>query len=90
MTIEGTLAGPSVGDGDLVRIPQATRLLAKLALHRASRAGRQMLQPIDLFGAVLEEEQGLPATILRQHGIAPEVLAPRLNEYVRELELQQE
>jgi ATP-dependent Clp protease ATP-binding subunit ClpA len=90
MTIEGALAGPAVVDGALVRIPQATRLLAKLALHRASRAGRQMLQPIDLLGAVLEEEQGLPATILRQHGIAPEVLAPRLNEYGRELELQQE
>jgi ATP-dependent Clp protease ATP-binding subunit ClpA len=90
MTIEAALAGPSLVDAAVVRIPQATRLLAKLALHRASRAGRQMLHPIDLFGAMLEDEHGLPAAVLRRHGIAPELLAPRLNEYARELDLQQE
>ena len=90
LNIETALADSSVVEAVLVRIPPATRLLARLALHRASRAGRQMLQPIDLFGALLDEEHGLPATILRQHGIAPGVLTQQLNEYARELELQQE
>jgi ATP-dependent Clp protease ATP-binding subunit ClpA len=90
LSVEAVLAGPSVVDAVVVRIPQATRLLAKLALHRASRAGRQTLQPIDLFGAMLEDEHGLPAVILRRHGIAPELLASRVNDYARELEQQQE
>jgi ATP-dependent Clp protease ATP-binding subunit ClpA len=88
--VEAALDGSALAEGPVVRVPQATRLLAKLALHRASRAGRQALHPIDLLGAILEEEYGLPAVALRQHGIDPDVLAPRLHEYARELELQQE
>ena len=90
LAVEAALAGSSVAEGVVVRVPQATRLIAKLALHRASRAGRQTLQPIDLLGAVLDDEHGLPAAVLREQGIAPETLTPRLIEYARELEVQQE
>jgi ATP-dependent Clp protease ATP-binding subunit ClpA len=86
---DAALADWPVTPGLVVRIPHATRLLAKLALHRGSRAGRQTLHPIDLFGAVLEDEQGLGATVLRQHGVEPDVLSPRLNDFARQLEAQQ-
>ena len=88
--VETTLGDSSASQNVVVRIPQATRLLAKLALNRASRAGRQTLHPIDLFGAVVEDRHGVPAAVLRQHGVVPDLLLPRLNEYARELELQQE
>jgi ATP-dependent Clp protease ATP-binding subunit ClpA len=87
---EAALAEWRCTRGIVVRVPQSTRLLAKLALHRGSRAGRQTMHPIDLFGAVLEDDQGLPASVLRQHGVEPGVLSPRLNEHARRLEVQQE
>jgi ATP-dependent Clp protease ATP-binding subunit ClpA len=87
---DAALAESPGTEGVVVRIPPATRLLAKLALNRAGRAGRQTLHPIDLFGAILEDRNGLAAAVLRQHGIDTDLLAPRLNEYARELEMQQE
>ena len=72
------------------RVPQAIRLLARLGLHRASRAGRQTLEPVDVFGALLEEAHGLPAAICREHGVDPEAMAPRLTEYAQEMALRQE
>jgi ATP-dependent Clp protease ATP-binding subunit ClpA len=76
--------------GCVVCVPPSTRLLAKLALHRAARAGRQTLHPIDLFGAVLEEEQGVPTAILRQHQVDPDALSLHVNRYAREVEVQEE
>jgi hypothetical protein len=43
-TLDRALASSSVAEGAVVRVPQETRVLARLALHRASRAGRQMLR----------------------------------------------
>jgi ATP-dependent Clp protease ATP-binding subunit ClpA len=59
----------------------ATRFLARLALDRASRAAR-VIQPADLFVAILEESNGIPATMLRQFEVLPEVLAPRVIERI--------
>jgi ATP-dependent Clp protease ATP-binding subunit ClpA len=87
---DAALAESPSGESLVVRIPQATRLLAKLALNRASRAGRQTLHPIDLFAAVLDDEQGLASVILRQHQVDPDTLSLRLHEYARDLEMQQE
>ena len=49
-----------------------TKLVFKLALHHASRAGRQTIEAADLFSAVFEETQGVPVSILRRHGVEPE------------------
>lgn len=43
LAVETALSESSASQNVVVRIPQATRLLAKLALNRASRAGRQTL-----------------------------------------------
>src|SRR5205814_2020251 len=73
-----------------LRVSPATKLVFKLALHHASRAGRQTIEAADLFSAVFEETQGVPVSILRRHGIEPEALVSRLNTRMRDHELREE
>jgi ATP-dependent Clp protease ATP-binding subunit ClpA len=80
---------PSFAGRDL-RVSPATKLVFKLALHHASRAGRQTIEAADLFSAVFEEAQGVPVSILRRHGVEPEVLVSRLNTRMRDMELREE
>jgi ATP-dependent Clp protease ATP-binding subunit ClpA len=76
--------------GRELRVSPATKLVFKLALHHASRAGRQTIEAADLFSAVFEETQGVPVSILRRHGVEPEVLVNRLNARMRDMELREE
>jgi ATP-dependent Clp protease ATP-binding subunit ClpA len=76
--------------GRELRVSPATKLVFKLALHHASRAGRQAIEAADLFSAVFEETQGVPVSILRRHGVEPEVLVTRLNARMRDMELREE
>src|SRR5262249_23724489 len=76
--------------GRELRVSPATKLVFKLALHHASRAGRQSIEAADLFSAVFEETQGVPVSILRRHGVEPEVVQSRLNTRMRDLELREE
>jgi ATP-dependent Clp protease ATP-binding subunit ClpA len=76
--------------GRELRVSPATKLVFKLALHHASRGGRQTIEAADLFSAVFEETQGVPVSILRRHGVEPEVLVSRLNTRMRDLELREE
>jgi ATP-dependent Clp protease ATP-binding subunit ClpA len=80
---------PSFAGRDL-RVSPASKLVFKLALHHASRAGRQSIEAADLFSAVFEETQGVPVTILRRHGVEPDVLTSRLNARMRDMELREE
>jgi ATP-dependent Clp protease ATP-binding subunit ClpA len=76
--------------GRELRVSPATKLVFKLALHHASRAGRQTVEAADLFSAVFEETQGVPVSILRRHGVEPEILVTRLNTRMRDMELREE
>jgi ATP-dependent Clp protease ATP-binding subunit ClpA len=76
--------------GRELRVSPATKLVFKLALHHASRAGRQTIEAADLFSAVFEETQGVPVSILRHHGVEPEVLVNRLSSRMRDMELREE
>ena len=49
------------------------RLQAGAASRQPRRAGRR-IEAADLFSAVFEETQGVPVSILRRHGVEPEVL----------------
>jgi ATP-dependent Clp protease ATP-binding subunit ClpA len=80
---------PAFGGREL-RVSPATKLVFKLGLHHASRAGRQTIDAVDLFSAVFEETQGVPVAILRSHGVEPEALVGRLTTRMRELELREE
>src|SRR6185503_5336084 len=80
---------PSFAGRDL-RVSPSTKLVFKLAVHHASRAGRQTIEGADLFSAVFEESQGVPVSILRSHGVEPEVLTNRLTTRLRNMELRDE
>src|SRR4029077_20822141 len=45
---------------------------------------------VDLFSAVFEETQGIPVSILRRHGVEPEVLTTRLTTRMRDVEVRDE
>src|SRR6476469_291330 len=76
--------------GRELRVSPATKLVFKLALHHASRAGRQTIEAADLFSSVFEETQGVPVSILRRHGVEPDVLVSRLTARMRDMELREE
>jgi ATP-dependent Clp protease ATP-binding subunit ClpA len=80
---------PTSGGREL-RVSQTTKIAFKLALHHASRAGRPNIEPADLFAAVFEETQGVSVSILRRHGVEPDVVQARVNERVRDIELREE
>ncbi len=76
--------------GRELRVSPTAKLAVKLALHQATRAGRHSIEGVDLLSAVLEEAQGSPVAILRRHGVSPEELTTRLNNYVRDNEMRDE
>jgi len=76
---------PSFGGREL-RVSPASKLVFKLALHHASRAGRQNIESADLFSAVFEETEGVPVMILRHHGVEPAVLVSRLDTRMRDMD----
>jgi ATP-dependent Clp protease ATP-binding subunit ClpA len=76
--------------GRELRVAPATKLVFKLAFHQASRSGRQTIESSDLFSAIFEETQGGPVSIIRRHGIEPEVLVTRIATRMRDAELREE
>ena len=73
-----------------IRVPQETRLIARLALHRATRAGRQTIEPSDLFASLLEDVHGVPVAVLRQYKIDPDLLVARLGATAQDVDVRQE
>jgi ATP-dependent Clp protease ATP-binding subunit ClpA len=73
-----------------MKVAPATKLVFKLAFHHASRAGRQTIEAGDLFSAIFEESQGVPVSIIRRHGVEPEVLVTRISNRLRDMELREE
>ncbi|HWW88398.1 MAG TPA: ATP-dependent Clp protease ATP-binding subunit [Vicinamibacterales bacterium] len=76
--------------GQDVRVSPATKLVFKLGLLQAGRSGRQTIEAVDLFSAVFEETGGVPVSILRRHGVEPDLLVSRLSARVRDIELRDE
>ena len=86
---EAVTALPSVEGAD-VRVAPDTRLLVRVALHRATRAGHQSIDPVDLFGALLDDAHGALASVCRGHGADVEAIASRLLVVVRDLGVRDE
>ena len=80
---EALSALPSV-EGVEVHVAPDTRLLARLALHRATRAGHQAIEPADLFAALLDDAHGALASVLRGHGVDADDVASRLATVLRD------
>ena len=80
---------PAAPGRDL-RVAQSTKLLFKLAILHSSRSGRHTVEASDLFSAIFEETQGIPVSIIRQHGIEPSTLVSRLATRMRDNEMREE
>jgi ATP-dependent Clp protease ATP-binding subunit ClpC len=76
--------------GSRLRVSPPMKLVCRLALHHAARAGRSTVEAVDLLLALFDEPQGVPVAILRRFGIEPDVLASRLEAHFRERELRHE
>ena len=77
-------------EGREPEVPPPTKLVFRLALHCATRAGRAAIASVDIMAALLEESQGAAASIVRRHGVDPGALTMRLSERMRDLELRDE
>ena len=76
--------------GRELRVAPATKLVFKLAFHQASRGGRQSIESSDLFSAIFEESQGGAVSIIRRHGVEPDVLVTRIATRMRDNEVREE
>ena len=88
--IEEHLHANPASVGRELRVAPEAKLVFKLALHNATRAGREMIEAPDLFSAVLEDIHGVPVSILRRHGVDPDVLVSKLTSRMRDIELRDE
>src|SRR5262249_24829612 len=76
--------------GSTLTASATTRLLFKLALHQAARAGRTSVAATDLLFALFAEKESVLMLIFRRHKVEPDVLASRLTVRVRDREEQHE
>jgi ATP-dependent Clp protease ATP-binding subunit ClpA len=79
-----------VGDSHQVAVEPAAKLIMKLALHHASRAGRHVIEATDLLAAIFEDKHGTHASVLERYGVEPETVIVRLKTLVGNLGLQEE
>ncbi len=78
------------GDTRDVSVEPAAKLVMKLAVHYASRAGRRTIEVADLLAAVFEDQHGAYASILRRYGVEPSAVITRLQTHADNLEMQEE
>jgi ATP-dependent Clp protease ATP-binding subunit ClpA len=71
-------------------VPAETKLIFRVALHHATRAGRVAIAAVDLLAALFEDIHGTAALFLRAHGVAPDGMADKLRARLREQELREE
>jgi ATP-dependent Clp protease ATP-binding subunit ClpC len=88
--LEAHMQSLPASPGRDLRVAQSTKLLFKLAMLHSSRSGRHTVESSDLFSAIFEETQGIPVSIIRQHGIEPSTLVSRLATRMRDNEMRDE
>ncbi|OIP33973.1 MAG: hypothetical protein COZ68_00585 [Deltaproteobacteria bacterium CG_4_8_14_3_um_filter_43_13] len=57
-----------------LKVLPATKAVLKLAWEEANRFGRDMIEPVDIFAALLQEDQGIPVKIFKSFGIEPDII----------------
>ena len=88
--VETEMSRQAQGQTPDLRVSPASKLVFKLAFHHATRAGRQAIEGADLFAAIFEDSQGLPAAVMRRAGVEPEALVTRITSRVKEIEREDE
>jgi ATP-dependent Clp protease ATP-binding subunit ClpC len=76
--------------GGELRISETTKLVSKLALHHATRAGRPGIEAAHLLLALFEDTHGALVAILRRHGAEAAGLVSRFEAHLRNVELRNE
>ena len=66
-----------------------TKIALDRAFLRASGAGRAVASS-DLFAAILEESHGVPVSIIRRHGVSPEMFVSRITTQMDDNEQREE
>ena len=79
---------PLASDG--VRVCPTTKLVCKLALHRAARAGHSGVEAADLLLALFDEPRGVLSAFLRQGGAEPAHFVSKLETQIRNREFRAE
>jgi len=80
---------PASGTSE-VRVSPAAKLVCRLALQNAARAGHPGVEASDLLLALFDDVRGGPQAFVQQLGLKPAMLASRLEAQVRDLELRNE
>lgn len=80
-------ASPQAGPG---RVAPTAKLVCRLALHGAIRAGRQAFDAPDLLAALFEDSRGVAVSLLRSRGVDANAVLATLATRQRERELEDE
>jgi ATP-dependent Clp protease ATP-binding subunit ClpC len=72
-----------------LRLAPTTKTVFDLAFLRASGAGRTIASS-DLFSALLEESHGVPVSIIRSHGVSPDMFVSRITTHMDDNEGREE
>jgi ATP-dependent Clp protease ATP-binding subunit ClpA len=71
-------------------VAPAAKVVFKVAFHLANRAGRQVIEAVDLFSALFDAGQTAPVSIVKAQGIDPDVLVARVSAVIHEHEAREE
>ncbi|MDH4227307.1 MAG: ATP-dependent Clp protease ATP-binding subunit [Deltaproteobacteria bacterium] len=73
-----------------IKVPPATKNLLRLAREEAQRWNREEIDTTDIFMAIFQENQSLPAKIFRSFGMDPDYVMRRITVRVRSKEEKEE
>jgi ATP-dependent Clp protease ATP-binding subunit ClpA len=88
--IDDHLRRTPLSEGGEIRVSPRARLVCKRALHHAARTGHSGVEAADLIVALFEESRSVPASIVREQGAEPDVVAWQLDAHFRNVELRSE
>ncbi|MDY7030636.1 MAG: ATP-dependent Clp protease ATP-binding subunit [Thermodesulfobacteriota bacterium] len=57
-----------------LKVPPATKNVFKIAWEEAQRFGRNIVEPEDIFAAIFQEDEGIPAKIFKGFGVEPDTV----------------
>ncbi|UCD83846.1 MAG: ATP-dependent Clp protease ATP-binding subunit [Deltaproteobacteria bacterium] len=72
--------------GSAMKIPPDTKSLFQMAWERVQSSGRTVITSNDIFVAIFQDEQSLPAQILKTMGVEPKEAVQRIGIQVRRRE----
>lgn len=72
------------GTGSFIGRLPSTKMIGGLAHTHAKQNDRGVVESIDLFAVLFEENNGVPAMIIKECGIDPQILSSKIKNFARE------